>query len=96
MEGDVKLLAVDDARRAILEAAVPLAAETVALDAALLRTLAEPVTAARSQPPFAASAMDGWAVRAADCPGRLKIVGESAAMSKPSSSLSCATASRAW
>ena len=79
MEGDVKLLPVDDARRAILEAAVPLSAETVALDAALLRTLAEAVTAARSQPPFAASAMDGWAVRSADCPGRLKIVGESAA-----------------
>ena len=79
MEGDVKLLPVDDARRAILEAAVPLPAQIVALDAALLRTLAEPVTAARSQPPFAASAMDGWAVRSADCPGRLKIAGESAA-----------------
>ncbi|HZZ34651.1 MAG TPA: gephyrin-like molybdotransferase Glp, partial [Caulobacteraceae bacterium] len=37
------------------------------------------VTARRDQPPFSASAMDGWAVRAADAPGRLKIVGESAA-----------------
>ena len=37
------------------------------------------MAAVRDQPPFAASAMDGWAVRAADCAGVLKIVGESAA-----------------
>jgi len=41
--------------------------------------LAEDVAAVRDQPPFPASAMDGWAVRAADTPGGLKIVGESAA-----------------
>jgi molybdopterin molybdotransferase len=54
-----------------------LGAETVPLDAARGRVLAEPVTAARDQPPFDASAMDGWAVRgpATD----LLIVGESAA-----------------
>ena len=46
---------------------------------AIGRVLAEDVAAVRDQPPFAASAMDGWAVRAADAPGRLKIVGESAA-----------------
>jgi molybdopterin molybdotransferase len=43
------------------------------------RVLAEDVAAVRDQPPFAASAMDGWAVRGADTPGALKIVGESAA-----------------
>ena len=43
------------------------------------RVLAEDVTAVRDQPPFAASAMDGWAVRNSDAPGRLRIVGESAA-----------------
>jgi molybdopterin molybdotransferase len=37
------------------------------------------VGAVRDQPPFAASAMDGWAVRGADTPGPLRIVGESAA-----------------
>ena len=75
----MKLLTVDDARARILAAAARLQAEDVALADALGRTLAEPVAAGRSQPPFPASAMDGWAVRAADAPGRLKIVGESAA-----------------
>lgn len=40
--------------------------ETVSVAQGLGRVLAEPVTAAFDQPPFAASAMDGWAVRAAD------------------------------
>ena len=75
----MKLLSVDDARARMLGAAVRLETETVALDQALGRVLAETVTASRSQPPFAASAMDGWAVRSVDCPGRLKITGESAA-----------------
>ena len=75
----MKLLTVEDARARMLAAALRLQDEDVALDEALGRTLAEPVVAARSQPPFPASAMDGWAVRAADCPGILKIVGESAA-----------------
>ncbi len=75
----MKLLTVEDARARMLAAALRLQDEDVALDEALGRTLAEPVVAVRSQPPFPASAMDGWAVRAADCPGALKIVGESAA-----------------
>jgi molybdopterin molybdotransferase len=37
------------------------------------------VVAQRDQPPFANSAMDGWAVRSADTPGALTIIGESAA-----------------
>ncbi len=57
----------------------PLAAESIALEAGLGRVLAEALRAVRDQPPFAASAMDGWAVRAADTPARLAIVGESAA-----------------
>jgi len=56
-----------------------LPAEQVALTQAIGRVLAHPVSALRDQPPFAASAMDGWAVRSADTPGELKIVGESAA-----------------
>jgi molybdopterin molybdotransferase len=75
----VKLLAVDDARAAMLAEIAPTPAETVPLAQAIGRVLAEDVAAVRDQPPFAASGMDGWAVRSVDCPGTLKIVGESAA-----------------
>jgi len=60
----------------------PVAPETVAIAEAAGRTLAEAVRATRTQPPFPASAMDGYAVRAADiatCPATLRIVGTSAA-----------------
>jgi molybdopterin molybdotransferase len=75
----MKLLAVDDARARMLAEIAPLAAENVPLTHSIGRVLAEDVAAVRDQPPFAASAMDGWAVRGADTPGALKIVGESAA-----------------
>lgn len=75
----MKLLAVDDARARMLAEIAPLAAETVAIQDAIGRVLAEDVAAVRDQPPFPASAMDGWAVRSADTPGALRIVGESAA-----------------
>ena len=75
----MKLLAVDEARAAMLAEIAARPAERVALAAAIGRVLAEDVAAVRDQPPFAASAMDGWAVRSADAPGALKIVGESAA-----------------
>jgi molybdopterin molybdotransferase len=55
------------------------AVEAVALKDAAGRVLAEDVAARRDQPPFPASAMDGWAVRSSDAPGSLRIVGESAA-----------------
>ena len=69
---------VEDARARMLALAVPTPLEQVPLDEALGRTLAEPVVATRDQPPFPASAMDGWAVRSADA-GPLTAVGESAA-----------------
>jgi molybdopterin molybdotransferase len=75
----VKLLAVDEARTRMLAEIAALPAETVALSQSIGRVLAEDVAAVRDQPPFAASAMDGWALRGADTPGTLKIVGESAA-----------------
>jgi molybdopterin molybdotransferase len=56
-----------------------LPAETVALADAVGRTLAEDIRAIRDQPPYPASAMDGWAAAAADIPGKLSIAGESAA-----------------
>ncbi len=71
---------VDEAQTKMGAAVGALGCETVALRAALNRILREAPSAARDQPPFASSAMDGFAVRAADVrSGRLTIVGESAA-----------------
>jgi molybdopterin molybdotransferase len=75
----VKLLSVDEARARMLAEIAPLPAENVPLQAAIGRVTAEDVTALRPQPPFTNSAMDGWALRSADAPGTLAIVGESAA-----------------
>jgi molybdopterin molybdotransferase len=75
----VRLLSVEAARARMLQHAKALPSETVLIDEALGRVLAEDIRATRDQPPFAASAMDGWAVRAADTPAKLAIVGESAA-----------------
>jgi molybdopterin molybdotransferase len=63
----------------MLAAVHPLAAETVALHSALGRVLSQDIVASRDQPPFAASAMDGFAVRSSDTPGNLQLIGESAA-----------------
>jgi len=76
------MLSVEEARRRICGAFRPLPAEQVGLADALGRVLAEPVTARVDQPPVAVSAMDGYAVQAADVaqlPARLKVVGQSAA-----------------
>jgi molybdopterin molybdotransferase len=75
----VKTLLVEDARAAILDLAIAMPSEIVALGEAVGRVLAEAVAATRDQPPFDASAMDGWAVRSADGDGNRRIVGESAA-----------------
>jgi molybdopterin molybdotransferase len=60
------LLPVEDARHRILAALSPTAAETVALAEGAGRVLARGVTARLTQPPADVSAMDGYAVRAAD------------------------------
>ena len=76
------LLSVADAQALVLKDAQPLAAEHVPLTAAHGRVLAADLTALRTQPPAAVSAMDGYAVRAADvasAPARLKFIGEVAA-----------------
>jgi molybdopterin molybdotransferase len=78
----VTLLPVDEALRRILSGVRgPVAGERLPLHACRGRTLAADVTALRTQPPFAASAMDGYAVRVADAvPGaRLSVMGESVA-----------------
>lgn len=77
----MSLLPVEDAITAIVQRVPAPVAETVALTAAAGRVLLEPVIAAHDQPPFDASSMDGYAVRAADIvPGhRLPIIGVSQA-----------------
>ena len=75
----VPLIPVAQALARVLAAAKPLEAEEVALTHAFGRTLAAPLVAGRTQPPFANSAMDGYALRAADAGARLRVVGESAA-----------------
>jgi molybdopterin molybdotransferase len=67
-------LPLEDAQRLVLERVRPLAAEWVAVDRAAGRVLAEPARALVDLPPFPSSAMDGFALRAADVPGRLPIV----------------------
>ncbi|HUE63430.1 MAG TPA: gephyrin-like molybdotransferase Glp [Rhizomicrobium sp.] len=74
-----RLMRVAEARTAMLSVVQKLGREHVALDEVLGRVLAEPVSASRDQPPFAVSAMDGYAVRHADAPGMLRVIGESAA-----------------
>jgi len=75
------LIEFEDARRLVLEHARPLAAEAVALRDSLGRVLAQEITAPEDVPAFDNSAMDGFAVRAADTTAgvRLRIVGESRA-----------------
>jgi molybdopterin molybdotransferase len=73
------LVSLEDALAAVQAEARPLAAERVALGEALGRVLAADARAVTSLPPFASSSMDGFAVRAADTPGVLTIVGHSAA-----------------
>lgn len=72
------LVPVAEALQRLLEDAGPLPAENVALHEAFGRMLAQPLTARRTQPPFDASAMDGYAVKAADvstAPTRLAVIG---------------------
>lgn len=76
------MISVEEAVRRIVAAFSPVEAETVSLDAASKRVLAEDVIARCNQPPFDVSAMDGYAVRAADTanpPVRLKVIGSSPA-----------------
>ncbi|RUV83275.1 molybdopterin molybdenumtransferase MoeA, partial [Mesorhizobium sp. M1A.F.Ca.IN.022.07.1.1] len=72
------LLPVAEALQRLLDGATALPGESVPLADASGRVLADPVVALRTQPPFNASAMDGYAVRAADvasAPARLSVIG---------------------
>ncbi len=73
------LIDIDAARALVLARVRPLEAEPVPLARAAGRVLAETVLATVDLPPFDSSAMDGYAVSAADTPGRLLVTAPSAA-----------------
>ncbi|MGZ4293287.1 MAG: molybdopterin molybdotransferase MoeA [Solirubrobacteraceae bacterium] len=75
----VPLISINDAQRLVLDAVSPLGSESVALDDALGRVLAQDVAAAGDVPPFPCSAMDGYAVTAGEAGRTLTVVGESRA-----------------
>ena len=84
--GSEELLGLEQARGAVLDQAVVLPAERVALRAALGRVLAEDVVAAEAGPAFDSAARDGVALRAEDtggagrgAPAVLRVAGESRA-----------------
>jgi molybdopterin molybdotransferase len=73
------LPAIDEALALVLEWVQPLVGEDVPVARAAGRVVAEPALAMTDLPPFDSSAMDGYAVRSADTPGLLTVVGHSAA-----------------
>lgn len=75
----MSLLPVAEAQARLLALAPPLPAETVPIAQATGRWLAQDIKALRDQPWADLSAMDGYAVRAADYPGPWRLTQESAA-----------------
>lgn len=76
------MISVDEAREKILKEIRAVGTEVISISDAAGRVLAEDVRSRRTQPPAAMSAMDGFAVRAADvanAPAKLRNIGESAA-----------------
>ncbi|WP_333683323.1 molybdopterin molybdotransferase MoeA [Pontibaca methylaminivorans] len=75
------MISVEEARALLFDLVAPLPAETVPLIEASGRVLARDLRANRAQPPFDASAMDGYAIRADEAVrgAMFKVIGESAA-----------------
>lgn len=63
------MISVEDALERVVELCAPLGEETVAVDEAIGRALAERILASRTLPPWDNAAMDGYAVRTADLGG---------------------------
>ena len=73
------MISVEEARARLLAPLEPLPPEQISLADSVGRVLAEDLAARRTQPPFAVSAMDGYAVRAEDLaqvPAILRIIAE--------------------
>ena len=73
------LLPVEEALARVLDGASPLPEEWIPVGDCDGRVLTRDLVASRSQPPDDMSSMDGYALRAADLPGRLTVIGEAAA-----------------
>ena len=75
------MISVDEALGHLFDLADPMPTEMVPLRAAANRILAEPVAARRTQPPFDASSMDGYALKRTEVErdALFKVVGEAAA-----------------
>jgi molybdopterin molybdotransferase len=78
-----ELLTIDQASALVLEHASVLASERVDIEHALGRVVSEPACARVDLPPFPSSAMDGFAVRVAETPGRLPVAYRIAAGGAP-------------
>ena len=79
------MITVDQALSIVLDHVEPLGVETIPLEKAHRRILAEDVRADMDLPPFDRARMDGYALRAADVialPARLRVIGEIAAGAK--------------
>jgi len=74
-----ELLSLAEAQARVLERVQPLDGEPVSVAQASARVLADDARALVDLPPFPSSAMDGFAVRSADTPGRLPVVARIAA-----------------
>ncbi len=101
MRVEATAISVEQALEAILSRFNPLPAEEVPLAAAMGRVLAEDVVAEQDIPPFANSAMDGYAVRGEevaearrDAPVRLRVIGQVAAGATPAAAVVPGTALR--
>ncbi|WBU59030.1 molybdopterin molybdotransferase MoeA [Paracoccus albus] len=73
------MITVEEALSRVLALAGPVQVEEIALQDALGRVLAAPVQSRMTQPPFNASAMDGYAIRRVDLGKDLLVVGEAGA-----------------
>ena len=78
-----ELLTIDGALERVLEHVRLLGVEDVAVEESLGRVVREPARAVVDLPPFPSSAMDGFAVRAAETPGEVPVVFRVAAGSAP-------------
>ncbi len=90
------MISVAEALDRVLALAAPMDVEKVALADCAGRVLSHRIAAMRTQPPFAASAMDGYAVHNAEAqPGmRLRVIGEAAAGARSHATLQPGTAIR--
>ena len=88
------LIDADEAAALVLEHTPVLAAERVALEDAIGRVLAQDLVADAPLPAFPASAVDGYAVRAADAGKALRVLGESAAGRPFEGTVAAGTAAR--